>query len=165
MDTQKQKELMISWLKDACAMEKKLEETLEAYAKGAEDYPELQEKLEEHIDVTKNQQERLKARIEALGESVSTMKMETEKIMGKMAGTGTSMGFGEDSVVKNSVLAFSAEYMEIGSYTAIATVAKSIGDDETVTLVNEIITEEQAMADWAESHLQGLVKEFLEKEE
>jgi ferritin-like metal-binding protein YciE len=70
MDTQKQKELMISWLKDACAMEKKLEETLEAYAKGAEDYPELQEKLEEHIDVTKNQQERLKARIEALGESV-----------------------------------------------------------------------------------------------
>jgi len=162
MDSAKQQKILIAWLKDAHAMEKSLEQTMKAFAKAAEAFPDLQTKLEEHIETTKDQAERIETRLTAMGEDTSTMKNVTGEIMGALQGYGAT--FAKDEVIKNALKAFASEYYEIASYNAIAAAATELGDTETVDLADSIIEEEQEMADWAEENLPDLVEQFLEGE-
>ena len=52
---------------------------------------------------------------------------------------------GEEKVLKNAKDACATEALEIATYTALARLARSVGDDETAKLVASILTDEERM--------------------
>lgn len=159
--SEQQKETLIEWLNDAYAMENNLIKTLEQHAKQAEDHPEIQSKIEEHLEQTKEHAEKVKAAIERLGGSVSAIKKGAGMAGGFISGMGAAAA--EDALVKNAIADFAAEHMEIASYNALKAAAKQLGDKEIAEMCDEILEQEQEMADWLEENMPTAVKEFVEE--
>jgi len=156
-----QKETLIEWLNDAYAMENSLVETLKRHSKQAEDHPEVQSKIEEHLEQTKEHAELVKACVESLGGSTSAVKKGMGEIGGMISGLGNAAS--EDVLVKNAIADFAAEHMEIASYNAIKTAAKQLGEDRVVKICDQILEQEQEMADWLEENMPSAVREFVEE--
>jgi ferritin-like metal-binding protein YciE len=158
-----QKDIVLTWLKDAHAMEEGLVETLEKQAGHAKEFPDVQTKIQEHTEQTKQHAEKVKTCIERLGGSVSAMKSGLGNMAGALQGMTTAMT--QDTLIKDALSSFSAEHFEIASYRAISEAAKLDGDNETASVCESIIKDEEAMADWLEEQLPQMVKQFLQKQE
>ncbi len=153
----------LTWLNDAYAMEQGLVETLEKHRDQSEDYPDIQANIEEHLEQTKHHAELVKGCIERLGGDVSTVKDAMANMMGTMQGMMTGMA--KDTLVKNGIADYAAEHFEIASYTALKAAAEEMGDQDTVAVCDQIIPEEEAMAEWLSSHMPSAVKEFMAQKE
>jgi ferritin-like metal-binding protein YciE len=55
--------------------------------------------------------------------------------------------------------------MEIASYKILIATAEQVGDQETKRVCEEILHEEEAMADWLEQNVPSLTKQYLRREE
>jgi ferritin-like metal-binding protein YciE len=156
------KDILMGWLNDAYGMEKSIIQVLENHVNDADDFPEIQQKIQEHLDITRSQAERIKTRIEDLGGSVSAIKTTIADALGAIRGVST--GLAKDEIVKNAIMEYSTEYMEIASYEALIAAAGEIDDQETVNVCQEILTEEEEMADWLEEQLPTLVSMYMQKQ-
>lgn len=83
--------------------------------------------------------------------------------MGKMAALGQAVGgmTASDEIVKGAMAGYVFEHFEIASYTALIAAAKTAGDPETARVCEQILVQEEAMADWLATHLPELTEEFL----
>lgn len=153
------KENLLDWLRDAHAMEQQAETMLKGQASRIEHYPVLRARIEEHVQETIDQRERLEACIRRLGGSPSTIK----DAMGKMAAFGQALGgmTASDEIVKGAMAGYVFEHFEIASYTALIAAAKTAGDVETAQICEEILLQEEAMADWLAAHLPEVTEEFM----
>lgn len=153
------KENLLDWLRDAHAMEQQAETMLKGQASRIEHYPVLKARIEEHIQETIGQRERLEGCIKRLGGSPSTLK----DVMGKMAAFGQAVGgmTASDEIVKGAMAGYVFEHFEIASYTALIAAAKTAGDAETARVCEEILVQEEAMADWLAAHLPEVTEEFM----
>ena len=138
------KELVISWLNDAHAMENALIKVLEHRIDDAKDFPAVQEMDRQHLEETKRHAELVKGCIERLGEKPSTAK----SVMGTMFGAmqAPMTGLARDEIVKNCLMDYAAENFEVASYRALITAANQMGDQETVLVCEQIMQEDLAMA-------------------
>jgi ferritin-like metal-binding protein YciE len=138
------KELLISWLNDAHAMEKALIKVLEHRIDDAKDFPAVQEMDRQHLEETKRHAALVTQCIERLGEKPSTAK----SIMGTMFGAmqAPMTGLARDEIVKNCLMDYAAENFEVASYRALITAANQIGDQETVLVCERIMQEDLEMA-------------------
>ncbi len=66
-----------------------------------------------------------------------------------------------DEIVKGAMAGYVFEHFEIASYTALIAAAKTAGDAETVRVCEEILVQEEAMADWLATHLPEVTEEFM----
>lgn len=73
--------------------------------------------------------------------------------------------FVSDEVVKASLASYAFEHMEIASYRALIAAASVCGDMETKRICEEILPQEQAMADWLAERLPGTVQKFLMRDD
>lgn len=153
------KELVIAWLNDAHAMENALVQVLEHRVKDAEDYPVVQAMDQQHLEETRRHAELTKSCIERLGGNVSTVKSVLGTLFGAMQAPTT--GLARDEIVKNALVDFAAENFEVASYRALIAGASEIGDAETASICEQIMREDQAMADRIQQSLPGLVGERL----
>jgi ferritin-like metal-binding protein YciE len=144
-------DIYISWLNDAYAMEKNVEEVLEEQVKQSQDYPAIQGKIQEHLDVTRSQAERVKTCIERNGGKVSALKTGMANVMGTMMGVGTGMA--KDKLIKNVLSDIATENFEMASYAAIITAANTLGDNETAIVCKQIYDEESTMEQWLNKEL------------
>jgi ferritin-like metal-binding protein YciE len=153
------KENLLDWLRDAHAMEQQAETMLKGQASRIEHYPVLKARIEEHIQETIGQRELLEGCIKRLGGSPSTIK----DVMGKMAAFGQALGgmTASDEIVKGAMAGYVFEHFEIASYTALIAAAKTAGDPETARVCEDILVQEEAMADWLATHLPEVTEEFL----
>lgn len=153
------KENLLDWLRDAHAMEQQAETMLKGQASRIEHYPVLKARIEEHIQETIGQRELLEGCIKRLGGSPSTLK----DVMGKMAAFGQAVGgmTASDEIVKGAMAGYVFEHFEIASYTALIAAAKTAGDAETARVCEEILVQEEAMADWLAAHLPEVTEEFM----
>jgi len=153
------KEHLLDWLRDAHAMEQQAETMLKGQASRIEHYPILKARIEEHIQETIGQRELLEGCIKRLGGSPSVLK----DVMGKMAAFGQAVGgmTASDEIVKGAMAGYVFEHFEIASYTALIAAAKTAGDPETARVCEEILAQEEAMADWLAAHLPEVTEEFL----
>jgi ferritin-like metal-binding protein YciE len=137
-------EQLIKHLDEAHAMEQSVLRMLDAMISTTDDATILQE-LEHHRIETEGHALRMKARLQAHGATPSTVR-QLSGIVGALAKMPLDLVRG-DKVARNARDGFATEYMEIASYELLKRVAQRAGDDETVAACDEIIAQEQAMAD------------------
>ena len=157
------KERLVQWLRDAHAMEEQAETMIGGQVRRLEHYPDLRDRMAQHLEETRHQAKRIKACLERLGEGTSTMKDAGGKIMAM--GQALSGMFVGDEVVKGSLASYTFEHMEIASYRILIATAKQAGDAETQRVCEEILHEEEAMAEWLRSHMASVTQQFLSRDQ
>jgi ferritin-like metal-binding protein YciE len=153
------KDLVIAWLNDAHGMENALIQILENHIKDAKDYSQVQGKLQQHLEQTRRHAQLVKGCVERLGGSTSAAKTGMASLFGQMQAVST--GPARDEMVKNALADYAAENFEVASYTALIRAAQELGDQETVRVCQQILPEEQEMANWLLQNLPTLVQQTL----
>jgi ferritin-like metal-binding protein YciE len=112
--------------------------------------------LESHLDETRRHAKRIERRLSELGQGDNPVQVGlgliqtvigqgfalTKTPLDLVRGTG-----GEEKVLKNAKDSCAAEALEIGTYTALARLARNAGDSQTERLANSILRDEQQMLD------------------
>jgi ferritin-like metal-binding protein YciE len=151
-------QLVCAWLKDAYAMESTLVNNLSNHAKDAQDHPEVEARIREHMNQTQRHADMIRQCLERHGEKVST----TKTALGKLTGIfGNLHAATDDEILKNCLMDVAAEHFEIACYKSLVTAARAMGDHQTAQVCEEILHEEQAMADWLEQNIPALTTEQL----
>lgn len=153
------REHLVNWLRDAHAMEQQAEQMLKAQASRIENYPKMKARVEQHLEETRGQQKLLEGCLERLGGSPSAVK----DTMGTMAAMGQGLAgmFASDEIVKGAMASYVFEHMEIASYTALIAAAKQAGDAETQRVCEQILAQEEAMAQWVLDNLPEVTQTFM----
>ena len=160
-DFEKTKEHLLSWLRDAHAMEEQAETMLSATAERLENYPALRQRIEQHIIETQGQSRRVAACIDRLGGDTSAFKDAGGKLMATAQGFAGK--FASDEVVKGAIFSYAFENLEIASYRSLITAARQLGDHETVAACEDNLREEVAMAEWLHEHIEQVTGQFLSR--
>jgi ferritin-like metal-binding protein YciE len=155
------KEQLTAWLNSAYAMEQNLAKVLENHAKDAKDQPEIRERDEQHIAETRGHAERVKECLAILGEKPSMMKSALGNIMGIVQGASTGMF--RDEIVKNFLADYASEHFEIACYRSLIAAAEELEQPEIARICREILTDEEAMAQWLEERLPEVTRLTLQQ--
>ncbi|MGL5603566.1 MAG: ferritin-like domain-containing protein [Silvania sp.] len=147
------------WLRDAHAMEKQAESMLESMSSRIDNYPALRTRIEQHLTETRHQVTVLEEILDRNNISRSVIK----DSMSKMVAFGQSVGgmFPSDEIVKGAISGYVFENFEIACYTSLVAAAKQAGDTASVPALENILAEEQRMADWLLEHLPDTTEQFL----
>ncbi|MBW3631821.1 MAG: ferritin-like domain-containing protein [Chloroflexi bacterium] len=156
------KELIITWLNNAHSMEEGIAQVLERHAEDAKDQPQMQARLQQHVEQTRHHAELVKGCLERLGESPSGVKSGMASVMGAVQGMSTKMA--EDTPVKNTLHDYGTEHFEIACYTSLMAAAQDLGDQQTMTVCQQILREEEAMAEFLFQQIPPVTVQMLQKE-
>lgn len=142
-------EQVVTYLKDAYAMEQQSLITLEAAEKMAGDL-DLEQTIRGHVTETRQHVTHVGTRLEQLGESPSKFK----DMLGKVSavGLGGAIAAQRDTPGKLLTIAYGYEHVEIAAYELLRRVAEKAGDSETVTVADRILAQERSAAEklsWA----------------
>jgi ferritin-like metal-binding protein YciE len=168
-DTIKQTKL-IQYLSEAYAKERELETALEAHI-GMTTRKPYRARLKDHLKETKAHARELERRIKKLGgggpqladriagQAVSKAKSLAKGPLHMVRGTGEA-----EKMLKNAKTEYWNEHEEIATYTAIETLAESVGDPETAKLARAIRREEERMASYLAKQIPVLTKAVVSEE-
>lgn len=158
----KPQEHLADWLRDAHAMEQQSATMMRKLMDRLEHYPELRGRIQHHIEETEQQARRLEGCMKRQGEKTSTMK----DLAGKFTATiqGLSGIVVTDEVVKGHLAHYVFEHYEIASYRTLIAAAEAMGDQETQSVCETNLREEQAMADWLAENLPATTQKYLQRE-
>ena len=152
--------LLVSWIRDAHAMELALEPVLENHAKDADGVmTDVSARDRQHAAETRQHADRMRQALEHLGESTSTMKSALSALFGQVQSVSTGMF--SDELMKNALSDYAAEQFEIACYRALVAAAEEIGESRVATLCRANLQEDEAMARWIDSQLPRFVRETL----
>lgn len=151
--------LLISWLEDAHAMEVGLVPILESHARDAARHPMIRERMERHVLETERHAEMLRACLARFGEEPSATKSVASRVLGSIEAYAT--GPFRDEEVKNGLMDYALENLEIAAYRALITAARTLGEIETLEVCREILREEEDMAAFLEDTWSTTVRDAL----
>jgi ferritin-like metal-binding protein YciE len=155
-----QKDLLISWLNDAYAMERALLPILKNHARDAEAaMPEATARIRQHVDETQTHAQRAEECLRILGATPSGVKW----ALGAALGTAQSVmtGMFSDEMVKHALTDYSTEQFEVGFYTALIAAAEGLGEREIARLCGESLRDDQRMAAWLEEKIPMVVAQTI----
>ncbi len=153
-------DLVVAWLNDALGMENALIQVLEHRVDDAKDYPSVQAMDRQHLEETRRHAELVRGCIERLGESPSAVKSGVGTVFGTLQAPLT--GLARDEIVKNCLTDFAAENFEVASYRALIVAALEVDDQETAAVCEQIMREDQAMAERIIQALPSVVEERIQ---
>ena len=156
------KELIVAWLNDAHAMEQGIAQVLERHAAEAADQPTMHARLQQHLEETRRHAEMVKSCLERLGEQPSTVKTGMASVMGAVQGMSTKMA--QDTLIKNALHDYGTEHFEIACYTSLIAAAQDLGDQEMMQVCQQILAEDQAMADFLFQQIPPVTVQMLQME-
>jgi ferritin-like metal-binding protein YciE len=160
---------LVQYLNEAYGKEKELETALQAHIEMTTRAP-YKKRLKQHLTETRSHARGVEKRIKKLGGSPATAIARTQSTAAKALATakgplhmvrGTS---DEEKLLKNAKTEYSEEAEEIATYTAIETVAESVGDRETAKLARSIRRDEERMAKYLERLIPQLSKAVVRSE-
>jgi ferritin-like metal-binding protein YciE len=123
------KELLVSWLQDAYAMEAALPSVLRAHAAHAKGImPEVVERLREHAEETELHAERMRQALARVGAQPSIIRSALSAMIGPLQGITT--GLFSDALVKDALVDLATEQFEVGCYDALIAAAHQRGEVE-----------------------------------
>ncbi len=102
-----EKDLVLTWLRNAHAMEEALEEVLQRHVKDADGHADMQSRLQSHLNETRRHAEQVAECIDAMGGKVSKAKDVFANMFGAIEGLMTKPY--KDTMVKDVVVDFAAE--------------------------------------------------------
>ncbi len=168
-DTAKDAKL-VQYLSEAYGKERELETALEAHIAMTTRKP-YRKRLEEHLKETKAHGRELERRIKQLGGGGPQL---ADKVAGQAVAKAKSLakgplhmvrGTGEaEKMLKNAKTEYFNEHEEIATYTAIETLAESVGDAETAKLARSIRRDEERMASFLAKQIPVLTKAVVTEE-
>jgi ferritin-like metal-binding protein YciE len=154
------RDLLISWLNDAYAMERALIPILQNHARDAEvELPETTARMRRHIEETQTHAQRVEECLRILGTSPSAVKSTVASAMGAVQSVMTGMF--SDEMIKNALSDYCAEQFEVASYTALIAAADELGQSEVSRLCGENLREDQLMAAWLEQKIPAAVSHTI----
>jgi len=135
---------LISYLKDAHALEQMSLQMTEAAAKATDD-PQLHQLFEHHHEETEEHERLIRERIEAHGESPSKVK----ELGGRVAAMGKGVGAmaPSDTPARLARDGYVQEHTEVAAYELLCRVADRAGDAETAAVGRRILENERQTAD------------------
>ena len=135
--------LLVSYLRDAHALERQAVQLLEAGAERVEDQR-LEATFREHLTEARHHLERIEGLLEERGAKPSLLK----DAMLSAGGLNLSAFFGAqpDSTTKLAGFTFAFEYLEVAAYELLRRVAARAGDEDVVAAAGEILAEERVAA-------------------
>jgi len=69
-----------------------------------------------------------------------------------------------DEIVKNFLSDYAAEQFEIACYRSLVAAAEELGQPEIARTCEDILAEEQAMAQWLAEHIPEVTRMMLQQE-
>jgi len=169
---------LVQYLNEAYGKEKELETALEAHI-SMTTKPVYKKRLQQHLRETKGHAREVQRRIKKLGGeaqvgpapgpvggAASAVTSAASKAVSAAKGPLHMLrGTGEnEKMLKNAKTEYSNEFEEIATYTAIETLAETVGDKDTVKLARGIRREEERMAKFLESQIPPLTKAVAREE-
>ena len=158
-DTSAAREIFVTGLKNAHAMENQALAIMKPQLERLEHYPEMAARLREHIAETEGQAQRLDRILADAGESASTLKDTFLSAFGGMASLGHAAA--GDEVLKNAFANHAFENYEIAAYISLITTARDCGETGAVALLEQNLDEERRMAEWISTNLPQLTDAYL----
>ncbi len=155
-------EHLMTWLRDAHAMEKQAIESIENQIDRLENYPQMQSWARDHVAASQRQRDMIRQCIERRGGDMSSLKDAAMTIMGKIQEV-TSF-FTSDEVLKNAITDHGFKHYEIASYTSLRSAAEAVADSETARVCDTILQQEQELAARLLSLLPQLTRDYMERE-
>lgn len=142
---------LVTWLNSVHAIELSLAPTLENHANDATELPEMQERIAAHLAETRRHADLVERCLAMLGEKPSLVKSAMGNMMGMLQAPSTGMF--RDELMKNTLMDYAAEHLEIASYEALITAADALDHPEIARICRDILEEERAMAQWLEAQI------------
>ncbi len=150
---------LIAWLNDAYSMERSLTQVLENHTHDAGGFAEIHQREEQHLIETQGHAQQIERCLSILGEKPSTVKGMMGSAMGMIE--GTAPGVFRDEIMKNVLMDYAAEHLEIACYRSLITAANELGQAEIARICEQILKEEEAMAEWIEQRLPEITRMSL----
>jgi ferritin-like metal-binding protein YciE len=165
---------LIQYLNEAYGKEKQLETALQAHI-TLTSRPPYKKRLQEHLKETKQHGKLLERRIKKLGGVAEAgPDLPGGEAVANLAGRAVAAaqgplhalrGTGEaEKMLKNAKDEYHEEAEEIANYTAIETLAETVGDKETAKLAKGIRREEERMLKFLEKLIPQLTKAVAKDE-
>jgi ferritin-like metal-binding protein YciE len=171
---------LVQYLNEAYGLEKRLETALEAHI-GMTTHTAYRKRLKEHLTETKRHGREVKQRIKKLGGEAETISTPGPDQVGDTArallgGAQKAValaqgplhalrGTGEDErQLKNAKTEYASEAEEIATYSAIETLATTLGDKDTQRLARAILRDEERMRKFLEKEIPRLTKAVAKAE-
>jgi ferritin-like metal-binding protein YciE len=139
-------EAIRKYLQDAIAAEAAFEERLSRFANEGDDQ-DVQFAFAQHADETRRQRDRLADRLAALGSEPSKGEGAFAWLLDLPASLPQMGRNPEGRLLQNLITTFCIETGECALYEALATIARSAGDEITERLAREIQAEDQRAAE------------------
>lgn len=171
---------LIQYLNEAYGLERRLETALQAHLEFATRTI-YKQRLRAHLTETKRHGRDVQRRVKQLGGTPETIDLPGPGAVSGIAQTAVAgaqraaalvqgplhaiRGTGEqEKMLKNAKSEYADEHEEIATYTAIETLAETLGDTQTAKLARAIRREEQSMARFLEHQIPVLTKAVVQAE-
>jgi ferritin-like metal-binding protein YciE len=161
---------LLQYLNEAYGKERELETALEAHIGMTTRKPYLK-RLRRHLTETKGHGRQVERRIKTIsgdgparvqsvaGQAMGQAKSLTKGPLHMLRGTGEA-----EKMLKNAKTEYFNEHEEIATYSAIETLAESLGDTDTAKMARSIRRDEERMARFLSSQIPVLVKAVVREE-
>jgi ferritin-like metal-binding protein YciE len=136
---------VLDWLNDAYAMETGMIDVLEQRVRSAKEFPAIRKMFESHLRQTRQHAKMVAQCIERIGGArVAPTPAIGSPLRSAWSPTDRTS---RDEVVRNCLVDYAAEQFEVVTYQALIEAASQVGDAQTVRVCEQIMREDQAMAD------------------
>lgn len=156
------RDTVVTWLRDAHAMENHAIELLERQEARLGRYPAFQQRVREHLDESREQARRLEGCLKALGTDTSALKSGMGSLMGNLQALGNAMA--GDEVVKGVMAAYAFEHMEIAAYQVLIAAARHLNMAGVERTCTDNLAEEERMQQWLLDNIPEITESYLAEE-
>jgi ferritin-like metal-binding protein YciE len=160
---------LVQYLNEAYGKEKELETALQAHISMAT-RPPYKKRLRQHLTETKGHARAVERRIKQLGGEPAGLPAAVGAAASKAVAVAKGplhalRGTGEaEKMLKNVKTEYWNEFEEIATYTAIETLAETVGDRDTAKLARDIRRDEERMANFLQRQIAPLTKAVAREE-
>jgi ferritin-like metal-binding protein YciE len=153
------RETVVSWLRDAHAMEAAAVDNIEKNIDRFEEYPTVQQVFREDLEVSRRNSKELETVLDRLGADRSTLKDMGMKFASSIQ--PLVAGAASDDVIKHMLAAQAYKHFEVASFRSLSTAAETIGDSQIKDLCDRSVEEKKRLAARFEENLPQVTREYL----
>jgi ferritin-like metal-binding protein YciE len=156
------RDVFVTGLRNAHAMENQAREMMERQAERLTDYPDVQAKVKSHLAETEGQIKRLEDCLAQFNESPSSLKDTAQSFMGNMAAMAHTVA--DDEILKNTFANNAFENYEIAAYESLLALCGPADATNCKVALEANLREEEAMADWIASNVGKVTEQYLQNQ-
>jgi ferritin-like metal-binding protein YciE len=150
---------IIDWLRDAYAMERSGETTLERICASGDLPTECRTAAAMHLTETRQHTRIVESLLRSLEADISSLKTGLGVMAESIRSPGTTLS--PDAQIKDLLGAYAMEHFEIVCYSAIVTAAEAAELSQIANACRQIILDEEKMAETIRKEMPHVVREYL----